>query len=207
MQWRCPRAKPKSHPWCRSPRPLAKGRLRQTPRHRIRNRRLGLKSRLVPTCGMVSLGEEVLHYELNIICWSTSSVSFVVPLMVIHALFTVKGGYSHCREDLGWLGWWYVYFFACHKWILLTVPLQKLADFCESKMDFEKIGPWITLKLDDFCGPKMVFDYTRAFRTPFFSSVFCHVSFACWGLFTPRIWTGMQLVTILRVACGVIPSP
>ena len=74
-------------------------------------------------------------------------------------------------------------------------------------MNFEKIGPWITLKLDDFCGPKMVFDYTRAFRTPFFSSVFCHVSFACWGLFTPRIWTGMQLVTILRVACGVIPSP
>ena len=129
MQWRCPRAKPKSHPWCRSPRPSANRRLRQTPRHRIRNRRLGLKSRLVPTCGMVSLGEEVLHYELNIICWSTSSVSFVVPLMVIHALFTVKGGYSHCREDLGWLGWWFV-FFAFHKWILLTVPLQKLADFC-----------------------------------------------------------------------------
>lgn len=30
---------------------------------------------------------------------------FVVPFMVIHALFTVKGGYSHCREDLGSLGW------------------------------------------------------------------------------------------------------
>ena len=27
------------------------------------------------------------------------------------------------------------------------------------------------------------------------------------GLLVPRIWTGMQLVTILRVACGVIPSP
>ena len=44
------------------------------------------------------------NYELDIICSSTSSVSLVVPLMGIHALLTVKGGYSHCREDLGWLG-------------------------------------------------------------------------------------------------------
>ena len=42
----------------------------------------------------------------------------------------------------------------------------------------------------------MNFDYAWAFWTPFFSSVLA-----------PRIWTGMQLVTILRVACGVIPSP
>ena len=43
---------------------------------------------------------------------------------------------------VGWVG--DLFFFACHKWIL-TVPLQK------TKMNFEKIGPWITLKLDDFC--------------------------------------------------------
>ena len=53
--------------------------------------------------------------------------------------------FMHCSPSKGdivivgktLVGWVGDCFFACHKLILLTAPLQKLDDFCELKMNFD----------------------------------------------------------------------